>query len=43
MKDYQKMSREFKDNLFQQFARIGKSLSSEKRLEILNLLSQGPK
>lgn len=43
MDDYQKISREFKDNLFQQFARIGKSLSSEKRLEILNLLSQGPK
>lgn len=41
--EYKKVSREFKDNLFQQFARIGKSLSSEKRLEILNLLSQGPK
>ncbi|MFX3623872.1 MAG: ArsR/SmtB family transcription factor [Ectobacillus sp.] len=29
--------------LYQEFARIGKSLSSPKRLEILDLLSQGPK
>ncbi|WP_373228625.1 metalloregulator ArsR/SmtB family transcription factor [Cohnella sp.] len=33
----------FKDGIYKQFSRIGKSLSSEKRLELLNLLSQGPK
>ncbi|HBI99742.1 MAG TPA: ArsR family transcriptional regulator, partial [Lysinibacillus sp.] len=32
-----------KDLLYQEFARIGKSLSSPKRLEILDILSQGPK
>jgi rhodanese-related sulfurtransferase/DNA-binding transcriptional ArsR family regulator len=36
-------TREFKNNLYQQFARIGKCLSSDKRLELLHLLSQGPK
>src|SRR5690625_78348 len=35
--------RNLKDLLYQEFARIGKSLSSPKRLEILDLLSQGPK
>jgi DNA-binding transcriptional ArsR family regulator/rhodanese-related sulfurtransferase len=35
--------RELKDMLYQEFSRIGKSLSSPKRLEILDLLSQGPK
>ena len=30
----------FKDQLFEQFARIGKALSSPKRLEILDLLAQ---
>ena len=35
--------RSLKDLLYQEFARIGKSLSSPKRLEILDLLSQGPK
>ncbi|HIZ71652.1 MAG TPA: metalloregulator ArsR/SmtB family transcription factor [Candidatus Atopostipes pullistercoris] len=35
--------RELKDSLYQEFARIGKSLSSPKRLELLDLLSQGPK
>jgi rhodanese-related sulfurtransferase/DNA-binding transcriptional ArsR family regulator len=34
--------REFKDQLFEQFARIGKSLSNGRRLEILELLAQGP-
>lgn len=33
----------YKDELFKQLSRIGKCLSSDKRLEILNLLSQGPK
>ncbi|MFF2089282.1 metalloregulator ArsR/SmtB family transcription factor [Paenibacillus sp. NPDC058174] len=41
--DMQQLSRDFKDSLYRQFARIGKSMSSEKRLEILHLLSQGPK
>ncbi|WP_025116242.1 ArsR/SmtB family transcription factor [Lysinibacillus fusiformis] len=35
--------RQLKDLLYQEFARIGKSLSSPKRLEILDILSQGPK
>ncbi|ULL16133.1 ArsR family transcriptional regulator [Paenibacillus sp. H1-7] len=35
--------REFKDDLYRQFARIGKCLSSDKRLELMHLLSQGPK
>jgi rhodanese-related sulfurtransferase len=33
--------REFKDRLFEQFARIGKALASPKRLEIMDLLAQG--
>lgn len=33
--------REFKDRLFEQFARIGKALGSPKRLEIVDLLAQG--
>ncbi|QMV39863.1 ArsR/SmtB family transcription factor [Cohnella cholangitidis] len=33
----------FKDSLYQQYARIGKCLSSDKRLELLNLLAQSPK
>lgn len=35
--------RNLKDLLYQEFARIGKSLSSPKRLEILDILTQGPK
>lgn len=35
--------RSLKDMLYQEFARIGKCLSSPKRLEILDLLSQSPK
>jgi rhodanese-related sulfurtransferase/DNA-binding HxlR family transcriptional regulator len=35
-----KTKREFKDQLFEQFARIGKSLSNGRRLEILELLAQ---
>ncbi|HJQ30070.1 MAG TPA: metalloregulator ArsR/SmtB family transcription factor, partial [Rubrobacter sp.] len=35
------LHREFKDRLFEQFARIGKALASPKRLEILDLLAQG--
>ena len=33
--------REFKDRLFEQFARIGKALASPKRLEIVDILAQG--
>src|SRR5438552_5675535 len=33
--------RKFKDELFEQFARIGKALSSGRRLELLELLAQG--
>jgi rhodanese-related sulfurtransferase/DNA-binding transcriptional ArsR family regulator len=36
-------ARPFKDAIYKQFARIGKSISSERRLELLNLLSQGAK
>ncbi|MDF9763413.1 DNA-binding transcriptional ArsR family regulator/rhodanese-related sulfurtransferase [Peribacillus simplex] len=35
--------RYLKDLLYQELARIGKSLSSPKRLEILDILSHGPK
>jgi rhodanese-related sulfurtransferase len=37
-----KTKREFKDQLFDQFARIGKCLSNGRRLEILELLAQRP-
>ena len=33
--------REFKDRIYEQFARIGKALSSPKRLEVIDLLAQG--
>jgi rhodanese-related sulfurtransferase len=33
--------REFKDEIFEQFARIGKAVSSAKRIELLDLLAQG--
>jgi rhodanese-related sulfurtransferase/DNA-binding transcriptional ArsR family regulator len=36
-------SRMFKDAVYAQFARIGKALSSPRRLELLDLLSQSPK
>lgn len=35
--------REFKDALYEQFARIGHAVSSPKRIELLDLLSQGEK
>ncbi len=31
--------RQFKDQLYEQFARIGKALASPKRLELLDLLT----
>jgi rhodanese-related sulfurtransferase len=37
------MSRELKDLLYDQVARVGKALSSPKRLEIIELLAQGEK
>lgn len=37
------MSRALKDQLHEQFARIGKALASPKRLEVLDLLAQGEK
>jgi rhodanese-related sulfurtransferase len=33
--------REFKDRLFEQFARVGKALASPRRLEMVDLLAQG--
>ncbi len=33
--------REFKDRLYEQFARIGQALASPRRLELLDLLAQG--
>ena len=35
--------RRFKDEVYEQFARIGKALSSPRRLELLDLLCQGPR
>ncbi len=37
------MSRKHKDRIYEQFARIGKAVSSPKRLELLDLLCQGEK
>jgi rhodanese-related sulfurtransferase len=37
------VTREFKNQLHEQFARIGKAFSSPRRLEILDLLAQGEK
>lgn len=35
-------SRQFKDTIYENFARIGKALSAPKRIEILDLLCQSP-
>jgi len=35
--------RQFKDHIYEHLGRIGKALSSPKRLELLDLLSQGPR
>jgi rhodanese-related sulfurtransferase/predicted transcriptional regulator len=35
------LGRRFKDEIFEQFARIGKAVASAKRIELLDLLSQG--
>jgi rhodanese-related sulfurtransferase len=36
-------SRQFKDSVYEQFARLGKAISAPKRLELLDLLCQGPR
>ncbi len=36
-------NRAFKDAIYDQFARIGKTVSSPKRLELLDILCQGPR
>jgi len=36
-------NRAFKDAIYEQFARIGKAVSSPKRLELLDILCQGPR
>ena len=36
-------NRTFKDAIYEQFARIGKAVSSSKRLELLDILCQGPR
>src|SRR5918995_566508 len=35
--------RRFKDTIYEQLARVGKALSAPKRLELLDLLCQGPR
>ncbi len=35
--------RRFKDAIYEQFARVGKAVASPKRLELLDLLCQGPR
>ena len=35
--------RRFKDQIYEQFARLGKALAAPKRLELLDLLAQGPR
>ena len=36
-------SRRFKDSVYEQFARVGKAVASPRRLELLDLLYQGPR
>ena len=36
-------ARRFKDTIYEQFARIGKAVAAPKRLELLDLLCQGPR
>ncbi len=37
-----KDARQFKDSIYEHFARVGKAVSAPKRIEILDLLCQGP-
>ncbi|MFZ7131553.1 MAG: ArsR/SmtB family transcription factor [Eubacteriales bacterium] len=39
----EQLSREFKDQTYKQLSKIGKAIASPKRLEILDILSQGAK
>lgn len=43
MKQTNSPNRQFKDAVYEQFARIGKAVSAPKRLELLDLLCQGPR
>lgn len=36
-------NRRFKDGIYEQFARLGKAISAPKRLELIDLLCQGPR
>jgi rhodanese-related sulfurtransferase len=36
-------NRRFKDTIYEQFARVGKAVSAPRRLELLDLLCQGPR
>jgi rhodanese-related sulfurtransferase/DNA-binding transcriptional ArsR family regulator len=36
-------NRQFKDSVYEQFSRVGKAVSAPKRLELLELLCQGPR
>ena len=36
-------NRQFKDSIYEQFARVGKAVSAPKRLELLDLLCQSPR
>lgn len=36
-------SRQFRDTIYEQFARVGKAVSAPKRIELLDLLCQGPR
>jgi len=38
-----KPNRRYKDAIYEQFARVGKAVSSPRRLELLDLLCQGPR
>jgi rhodanese-related sulfurtransferase/DNA-binding transcriptional ArsR family regulator len=38
-----RLHRQFKDDIYEQLARLGKAVSAPKRLELLDLLSQGPR
>jgi DNA-binding transcriptional ArsR family regulator len=37
------LHRRFKDSIYEQFARLGKAVAAPKRLELLDLLCQGPR
>ncbi|MFO0560580.1 MAG: metalloregulator ArsR/SmtB family transcription factor [Polyangiales bacterium] len=38
-----KAHRRFKDSIYEQFSRVGKAVSAPKRIELLDLLCQGPR